>query len=311
MAVTTDRKKRTRVQGAPPPDTLSREQVAAQYGYALKVLYSNAELAKLFESAVANQWKPEKFTAELRNTNWYQTNDQYARTAWAAEQMGGADWEASLANARNVVQQRATAAGADVTPQELDSLARQFVYGGWGDAARTQFLDEALAKEIQVFPSGATFRGSAGNLVDDLKALAVSNGVQYNDDWYVGAARSVQSNLSTADDWMRNIRDQAASMYPVYGEKIKSGMSALDLASPYINMMANEFEISSADIGLQDPYIRQALMGIDEKGNPKPMSLWEFQQKLRKDPRWLKTTKAQNEVATVANDILQAFGFAG
>lgn len=293
------------------PDPLSREELAKDYGYALKVLYSDTELAKLFETAVSEGWNNNRFQAELRNTNWFQTNNEFARTAWVAERMGGADWEASLQDARARVRQEAVAVGADLTDQEAESLARQYIYGGWRDPARTQFLAEALSKEIQVFPEGRTFRGSSGNLVDDLKALATSNGLQYTDDWYLGAAKSVASNLSTADDWIGDIREQAASLYPIYSDRIRSGMSASDLASPYINMMANEFEMNPADITLTDPYVKQALMGIDDKGNPKPMSLWEFQKKLRNDPRWLNTTKAGNEVATVVNDVLQAFGMRG
>lgn len=100
-------------------------------------------------------------------------------------------------------------------------------------------------------------------------------------------------------------------MWPVYGDKIRAGVNVYDLASPYIQTMAQEFEISPNDISLGDPYVREALTGVDDQGNPVAMGLWDFQKKLRKDPRWMNTSKAQNEVTGVAGRIMQMFGVLG
>ena len=118
-------------QGQMASDPLSREQLAAQYGFALRVIYSDPELAKLFEDAVSQGWNAQLFQTSLQNTNWYQTNNEYARKAWTAERMGGADWQASLTDARNTVRQEAVKVGADLSDQEAESLARQYLYGGY------------------------------------------------------------------------------------------------------------------------------------------------------------------------------------
>ena len=83
------------------------------------------------------------------------------------------------------------------------------------------------------------------------------------------------------------------------------------IAEPYINLMAQTLELSPTAITLNDPYIREALMGIDEKGNPKPMGLWDFQKRLKNDPRWIKTQQASNDIASTATDNLQIFGLRG
>ena len=302
--------------GGIKPDKLSREELARTYGYALEVVYSVPELKDLFERAVnAKQgtYTPERFTAELQNTQWYRENDQFYRSAWAAEQLGGADWQTELENARLAVQQEATNVGAQLTPEELNALSKRYIYEGWKSTERSALLRNALAGEISAIPSatGEQMRGAAGNFSDQLKTLAYANGMKYSNDWYVSAAKSVASGLTTSQDWERDIRESAASLFPVFGDKIRSGMTVMDAASPYIQQMAQTFEMNPADIDLNNPYIRQALGGFDQSGSPVAMGLWDFEQKLRADPRWMKTKQAEDSIVDIGSGILQMFGFRG
>lgn len=295
------------------PDPLDRNVVAEQYGYALEVLYSNVELRDLFERSITEGWagNTAKWNAELRNTNWFQENPEYARRAWAARSLGGADWQSQLQNARLAVQDAATQVGADLSPAELDSLSQQYIYQGWYEGSRKQLLLKALAEEIPTLPGNKGLRGRAGSFVDQLRSEALANGLKYDDNWFLGAARSVAQNLTTEDDWRRDIRDQAAGMFPVYADRIRQGMNMYEIASPYINLMAQTLEIAPDQVTLNDPYIREALMGIDEKGNARPMGLWDFEKKLKNDPRWMQTKQASNDIASTATDILQIFGLRG
>lgn len=293
------------------PDTLSRDEIAKNYGYALKVIYANPEIQALFEQAVNEGWTKDLFQAKLQGTNWWQTNNEYARTAWAAEQMGGADWEAQKENARLQVQQAARTMGRTLTPTELDTYARRFLYEGWGQSSRGALLAKALSEGLQAAAPGQFMEGGAGDLQETLMAEARKNGLRFNESFYQSAAKSVASGLRTAEDFRRDIREQAAGKWPIFAEQIRGGMDAQDLASGYIETMAQEFEIDPDSIDLNDPYIMQALGGYDDKGQPKAMSLWDFQRKLRKDPRWMNTSKAQNEVTSVAGRVMQMFGLMG
>lgn len=298
----------------PDRDKLSRKELAAQYQSAVGVIYSVPELKGLFTQAINQGWSTDRMVAAVQNSEWYRSNNEYARTAWAQEQMGGADWSAAMENARNAVQQAAVSAGASLSPAEADALAKRYIYEGWGQDGRESFLMQALSQEITYLPDdrgNARMVGGAGELADGLRQLAYANGMNYSDSFYLSAARSVASGLTTADDWERDMREQAATMWPVYGDKIRAGVNVYDLASPYIQTMAQEFEISPNDISLGDPYVREALTGVDDQGNPVAMGLWDFQKKLRKDPRWMNTSKAQNEVTGVAGRIMQMFGVLG
>ena len=291
------------------PDTLSRNELAQSYGYALRVIYSVPELRDLFERAVdaeEGQYTAQRFQAELQNTTWYQENDQYYRTAWAAEQMGGADWEADFQEAKAAVQSTARQMGADVTPEELDALARRFIYEGWSEPSRQGFLAQALGEEIAYMPTetgGAALRGAAGTFTDNLKAMSLANGLKYDDEWYLSAARSVASQLTDEAYWERELRTQAASMFPTYSEQINAGMNAMEIASPFINVYAQTMERSPYEVGLDNPDIRRAMMD--------GMGLFDFQQSLRERPEWMNTKQAEDQVSEISLQVMKMFGLVG
>lgn len=300
--------------GRPDVDPLDRQKLAEQYKAAVGLIYAVPEIRPIFETAVKQGWSVDKFTATVHSTDWYRNNNEYYRMAWAAESIGGADWLAKQQEAKIIVQNRATQLGASLSGGQADALARRYLYEGWGESSRASLLDKALSEDISYLPDErgkAGFKGEAGTFVDRLKNLAFANGVNYSDTWYQAAARAVASGLGTEDDYLREIRDQAASKWAPWGEKIKAGATAYDIASPYINEMADTLEISPTAVTLNDPYIQQAMMGMDEKGNPAPMSLWEFQKRLKNDPRWMNTNKAQNQVTGVADAVMKMFGLRG
>lgn len=292
------------------PDTLSAEELAADYGYALQVINANAEIRAIFDKAVEEQWTPARFTAALKNTTWYQNNSEYAREAFILRAMGGADWEEAQRNARLAVEQAATAAGAQLTPQEVQKYALQYINEGWDRPGREMLLNRALSEEIEMGDTG-TFRGLAGNVADSLRTEAFENGLTYDSNFFMSAAKSINSGLSNLEDWQRDIREKAAGLYPVFGDQIRAGVTVRQLASPYINLMSQTLEIDPNQIGLEDPYIRSALGGFDQGGNPMATNLWDFQKKLRNDPRWMNTLQANNEIATMADRVMQMFGLRG
>jgi len=294
----------------PKPDKIDKAQLAKDYGYALNIIYGIPTLSSLFQEAVTGGWSAARFQKELMSSDWYKNNNQYARAYLTAKAAGGADFEAMQQTARTKVQSVAAQVGRELTETELESLSQQYMSQGWGDADRAGMLEKTLAAGITLPPSGI-LSGQSGNLQQQLKATAELNGLKYSDSFYLSAAKSVASGLTTAEDWDRDIRQQAASMYPAWSDKINAGMNINDLASGYMTKMAQTLEVDPNSINLNDPYLRQALGSKDPQGNPTMMSMWEFEQKLRQDPRFMNTKQAQDEMFSTANGILQMFGMAG
>ena len=302
--------------GLRDPDTLSKEELAAEYSIAYNVITQNPELESLFEAAFNDrgaQWSDQRFKAAIQNTQWFKENNRYYREAWLAKARGGADWLTLQENARMAISEKAMIAGQELDEQTINQLADEYIFGGWDQPGRGMLLEKAIMQR-QGGPMArpqTTSRGTMGDIAQRLRQAAYANGVSYDDNWFRSAAISVQRKLSNENDWMRDIQEKAAGMYPVFAKQIQAGVSAYDLASPYIRLMAETLEIPVGSITLNDPYIRGALGGFTPDGEPSAMNLGDFQRKLRNDPRWKETDQAQNEITGVAGRVLQMFGMMG
>ena len=73
---------------APLVDPLEREELAAQYRSAVGIIYSVPELQPLFGQAINEGWTSDRFRAAVQNSDWFNSNNEYARIAWAQESVG-------------------------------------------------------------------------------------------------------------------------------------------------------------------------------------------------------------------------------
>ena len=306
------------------PDQYDPSVMDAEYGFVGSLIKSNPEIEAIHTEAANNGWFDSpagiaKYKRKIQETNWYQENNQYARAAYTAFNLSkegkGADWQALMQNARLAVEDRATEKGArNLSATDMEDLTRQYIYQGWGKDNRGGLLDKALSNYIGMSASpsgdGQMLYGSSGDLAGSLRKYATDNGIEFSSSWYSSAAQSVARNLTTEQDWLRDIEQKAISRWPVFAKQIQSGMTAKDLASPYRQIMARTFEIVDADsISIDDPYIRSALGGFDDGGSPKATNLWDFEQQLRNDPRWANTKQALDQTSSVASSVLKMFGF--
>ena len=291
-------------------DQLDRAELEASYKSAVGIIYAVPELQQLFEDALNSEWTAASVKAAVQSSDWYLANNEYFRTAWAKASIGGADWTATQETARLAVQAAATAKGRTLTAAELEANTQRYIYEGWGEVGRQQLLNDALAVGLTTGTDGF-MAGAAGDLQQTLKDVANRNGLPLSQGYYESAAKSVASGLTTENEWIRDLRAQAASLWPSYADKINAGVDVGDLASGYVNTMANTLEINASEISLNDPSIREALSSFDDKGNPLPMGLWDFQNKLRNDPRWMNTKQATDSISETANTVLEMFGLRG
>jgi len=294
------------------PDKLSEAELAKRYGYALRIIKSDPEIYSLFlraANAKRGQWTAERFQAELLDTQWWAENSEFARRALTAEAMGGADWESMLETAGVAVQAEATNQGVPLTPEQIRDLAEQTIANGWDQQGRGQLLATAIAQYTQQAAPDEFMAGGAGDLQQRLMAVAAANGLELSQSYFASAAQSVASNLTTADDWERQIREQASSFYAEpWREKIMAGVDARVLADGYINRMAQAFEIDPSSVSLNDPLLREAFTKMNDKGEPTVESLWAFEKRLRSDARWMNTRQAAMEIAQTARSVMETFG---
>lgn len=290
------------------PDPVSREELAQRYGLALKVIYANEEIKRLFLRAVDaknGQWTAEKFAAKLRNTDWF-AKGKFWREAWLSEKEG-VEWEGDLAEASEIISRRATALGATLGEEQLARLSRRYLYEGWYDGTRAFYLDNALAKYI-----GRDAIGE-GDIEGSLRTFAWQYGIdtQVNDNWYTNAMRRIAKGEATLESLQGELRDRAKSKYAPIAEQIDQGQTTRDALGSYISSYASLLEMEDKDVDLNDPLLQKAWGGVDDQGKPKAMSVYDFETEIRKDPRWRETGNGRRETINLAQGFLESLGFAG
>ena len=293
-------------------DKLSREQLAALYGYTSRQMNLDSSFKAIFDDAFAEQWTGDvgkaKFISRLQETDWYRTNaDPVRKYLMAATDPTSADFIDLQNQSREYVRKTAMAKGVPIDDARLDELSEDSLMGGWGDPSRAYLLERAIVGSTAT----GDYTGEIKATASGLAAMAMANGVKMSDNYFQSAAKSVASGLSGADYWENQIREQGASTFPVFAEQIRLGMNVADIASPYLRTMAETLDLNVNEIQLNDPTIMGALTNYNEQGKPYAMNLGEFKQKLRERPEWKDTDQAQNDISSITSSVMKMFGLRG
>lgn len=290
-----------------PSVRLSAGELAEQYGWAAGLLNSDPELKKLFSAAVKGQWTPERFTAKLRGTRWYRSRSEAARTYDALRSTDPGQFKTLNDQAIAQVQDLAGQMGAVVSGRQTQAIASQMARLGLTEAQ----VRNALAGYVSYSKQYGGFLGEAGQHEDAIREVAYRNGVRISDASLGSWVKSIANGNHTAEDYQKWIRTQAASAFPGLADQLNAGMDLADIASPYVETMGNILEINPQDVNLFDPTIRRALSAKGADGKPAVKSIWEFEQDLRKDHRWVQTNNARESILDAGHQVLKDFGFSG
>ncbi len=282
---------------------LSPTELASQYGWSYAFLNSQPDLKKLFGEAVDQSWSADQFQAQLRGTKWWQDNSNTMRQAALQKSTDPATYNANVSAARIQVQDLASQMGAAISVKQLDSIADQVVTTGLNEEG----LRNVLGQYIKFGKSG-NLNGDAGTYENNIKQVAYNQGVTLSDQTIKNQAALIGRGLATQKDFENQIQQQAASAYPAYKNQLAAGSTMMDIAQPYIQSMSQGLEIPAQGIGLTDPLVKQALNGLDDKGQPTGMDQVDFQSLVRNDPRWKATQNAQDSLMSAGTKVLTDMG---
>lgn len=142
-----------------------------------------------------------------------------------------------------------------------------------------------------------------------IRAYAYNNGIRLPNEFVKRKADQIASGQLTADEVANTLTNKfVARAYPAFEEELKAGMTVRDVAAPYIASYAALLEVPEDQVDLQDPLLKRALQGQDEKGNPTYMPVWKFEEELKQDKRWQYTDNAWEEVGSQAYEVMRMFG---
>ena len=261
------------------------------------------------------EWDDSKIAAELTNTTWYQENDGNLRVADNAKNTDPATWGTNVEQIKSSLQRKAVERGASLEGQDLDALAEEILRTNYSYISRTpdaqipdSVLDSYLTPLVALGPGGE-LKGSAGLNASQLRQYAEQYGVAMTDKWYLEQVQALENGETTEFDVKNIIVNNARETWPTLGDQITEYRSVYNIADSYIQRMAATLEMDPDTINLDTPEIKNALVAVGPDGNPIRKTMWEFEQGLRKDPRWDTTKQGQKELSDASMQMLKDFGF--
>ena len=295
--------------GQPTPVKLDASTLAEEYGFTSDFLNANPELKKIFQQAVSGQWTTDKFKASLMTTQWWKTHSQTERDYLTQTFTDPATARQSYAMAQTHAQQLMHQLGVNINSKQYGQILSTISYNiaakGWTDDQVKMFAGQ-YANLI-----GGKMFGDAETQYSNGLQYAYSMGVKMSDSWYQQQVKNIEMGIGTFADLQQGIRNQAKAQFSQFSKQIDAGQTIQDLASPYIQQMGNILEVNPQQLSAFDPTIKSALSYKDPTtGQMGSQPLWQFENSLRQDPRWLQTNNARDSMMSVAHGVLQQMGVA-
>lgn len=301
-------------------DRLEADLMNSQFSWAWKLIKSDPELSELWKKAIDKGWNSARFQAALMNSDWFRENDGYRRTIMAQEKTDPETFKRRLEGAVAKIRDDLAKLGiniSEIPDSRLQQMGRNFLYLGFDQGQNESVYQDWLGGNfVKMRNNNRGIAGAALSNQDQLTAVLLANGFNPENERWASWIDSTVNSIALGDmqlsDAQSYVRERAATLYPVFGERIRQGQNVEDLAAAYYEIYADTLEVNPSEISLRDPYIREALQGVDpETGKPRAMGLWDFQKRLKADDRWQYTKQANSMADGFANDILQMFGFVG
>ena len=274
---------------------------ASTFGYSLAFFNSDPELKALLDRATSQNYTPDRFVAELRNTNWFVQHGEAYRKYTALKTGDPTTLQQMRDSMAAKVDMMMMQMGAD--RRGINDVTETALMYGWDDNQIKKFLQEHTYAD-----ANGNFSGQAGTYQAQIKQMVANYGVDISDDTIGQWVRGSISGVSTPEAIQATLSALAQSKYVAFADRLKAGENMRQIADPYVQSMSKILELNPESVGLNDNTIQAALQSKDKDGKPVAQSVWQFEQTLRQDPRWMKTQNAQDTFTKTGMDVLKSFG---
>lgn len=218
----------------------------------------------------------------------------------------GSKMEGQQKDFRQSIVDRALAQGVTLDDAAIDDIVSNALSMGISPAS--SLVDGLIRAKLSYTP-GKALGGMAGNALSQLKATAAANGLDFDTQFGTQAQTWLSKILQgeSPETFKNAIRQIAKTGYqnvPQVSSLLDLGVDLETIYAPYKNVMASILEINPQTITLNDKTLRSAI-------GEKEMTLYDWQNSLRKDARWQYTNNARQEVSSIGLNVLQQLGFQG
>ena len=293
---------------------VSKSAYATDYSFPLAIIKSDKELSKLFNDAWESlkggtAWTEAEFKVKLQRTNWFKTRSEAQQKyhVLSKDPAQKTEFKAQIERNKADVAAAADAIGITLSAEQIDKIANENLLNGWNASQ----LEEHLADYItfQQDPKGGakSLFGKLGEVESDIRNWAKRNGISIAEDWLQGQIKESAKNnhdITSAKAYITNIAKQR---YSNYANLIDDKNTAEDAAAGLMNSVQNIHEVPAGQLDINDKRVQQLMTMSGEKGGP--ISTWDAEKWLRKQPAWMETKNARESITGTMNNLLSKFGF--
>jgi hypothetical protein len=321
----------TATQAATNVDKLDMATLQAKFGIAAGIIGADTSLKTVLDQILQQGITSEALmTQMIQGTVWYKNQTDKQRQFVYAKETNPGQFAADLQlNASNIVKQF-MGNGIKITAAQAIEYAQQLMQSAIIDSSGKvvrydqEFLNKIMANSIDFSKKstigGKTIYNMTGKLetvANELYKRAWDYGFPSSmsntrfEGWFETTMKGLIAGTLNAEDIDNEFQKQAMSMFPGLTNQLSQGQTLRAAADPWINALANTWEVDPNTIDLNDKYLQQALNYTDEKGNVKTMNLYDTKKLGRRSPDSDFTSWAKEEKTGIANTILRDFGFLG
>ena len=285
------------------PNAQDVADTAASFGYSVAFFNSDPELKALLNKAVSGNWTPQQFVAKLQATKWFKTHGEAARQTIALRTSDPATYKQRLTAASTQVGQVATRLGA-VLPYGVNTqISKMALELGWSEDQ----IRNALSKYVTANKDGL-YSGNAAQAQLQIRELASDYGYSLSTAQSGNWVKGMVMGSVTIEQVKQQIMQDAMSRFPALKDRLAAGETLEQIAAPYKDSYSKILEVNPETIALRDPLLQRALSTKDKKGKPAVATVWQFEEDLRKDPRWLQTNNARDQLVGNTRKVLSDMG---
>ena len=321
----------TATQAATKVDKLDLATLQAKFSIAAGVIGADDSLRLVLDQILQQGITSEAIMTQMvQGTLWYKNQTDKQRSYEYAKATNPGQFAADLQlNASNIVKQF-MGNGIKITAAEAIDYAQQLmksvVLDKSGKVVRydQEFLNKIMANAIDFSKKsvigGKTIYNMTGKLetvANELYKRAWDYGFPSSmsntrfEGWFENTMKGLIAGTLNPEDIDNDFQKQAMSMFPGLTNQLSQGQTLRAAADPWINAIANTWEVDPNSIDLNDKYLQQALNYTDEKGTVKTMNLYDVKKLARRSPDSDFTSWAKEEKTGIANTILRDFGYLG
>jgi hypothetical protein len=273
---------------------------ANSYGISQALLAAYPELQTVYD--LFKSGDTGKAVEALQKTKYYTELSTTVKTRMKAKTEQNGVYLQQLDSYSMAARKRLVTSGVKIDKTAFDTLVQRAYDTGMDDNQ----LDEAILFSGKMTGFGGNVLGST----EGLKAYAESYGVgnYLLKPYWDQKSKDLFAGTTTIDDIQKEIRDQSASAFPAYADKLSAGVSLDMIASSYKGAMATILEKDANSFDYTDPRLRSALQSVDKDGKPVTKPLWQFEKELRSTPEWQYTNNARDSIDSMQLKVMQDWG---